>query len=536
MNKKSTLLLGIFLLFFSITRAQQWGDYTLYATQNGTTANLLDTNGNIYHTWTFPSTKKTGYSTYMLPGGSLMRTVARAGNSFSGGPICGEVQKVDWNGNVVWDFVYSTTTYCTHHDICPMPNGNVLLIAYESKTAAEVTQAGSSKNIVMWPDKIVEIKPTGATTGDVVWEWHAWDHLVQNYDNTKSNYYSSIVNHPELLNINYKTAQDWIHMNGISYNEELSQVCFSSHFLNEIYVIDHSTTTAEAATHSGGKSGKGGDLLYRWGNPPAYGANATATINAVHDAHWIPKGCPNAGYLVGFSNEGISATQSAVFQVSPPYNGYTYAITQGQAYTPTSYTKVHACKGHTKNMGGSQQLPNGNMLVCIAQAGYIYEIDSSGNLLWSTTTSGAVAKAFRYSKCYITGGDTPIISQNINSLMSSSAASYQWYFNGSPIAGATSQTYSPTQKGMYQVQIVNASGCSAISNQLSFYFNSINTLSDNNNLNIYPNPTDGIVNIEGSIAKEQFEIYIRDITGRLISKTKNTNILDLSTFNKGIYE
>jgi len=35
-------------------------------------------------------------------------------------------------------------------------------------------------------------------------------------------------------------------------------------------VIDHSTTTAQAAGHSGGTYGKGGDLLYRWGNPNAY--------------------------------------------------------------------------------------------------------------------------------------------------------------------------------------------------------------------------------------------------------------------------
>jgi len=51
------------------------------------------------------------------------------GNSFSGGPVSGEVQKVDQTGAVIWDYVYSTTTYCCHHDIHPMPNGNVRVIA-----------------------------------------------------------------------------------------------------------------------------------------------------------------------------------------------------------------------------------------------------------------------------------------------------------------------------------------------------------------------------------------------------------------------
>jgi hypothetical protein len=394
----------IILLCVSCTNvfAQSYGDYTLYSPKNNTKAYLVDLSGATYHYWTLSSSKPTGYSSYLLPGGVLLRTVARSGNYFTGGPICGEVQKLDWSGTVLWDFVYSTTEYCTHHDICPMPNGNVLLIAYELKTPSQVSAAGCSQSITMWPDKIVEIEPVGTTGGNVVWEWHAWDHLSQSLYPSKANYVSSIVNHPELLNINYKTSKDWLHVNGIDYNEQLDQITFSSHAMNELYVIDHSTTTAEAASHSGGNSGKGGDLLYRWGNPAAYQASGTTIFNVVHDAHWIPAGCPRANYLVGFNNKGGTGGKSCVDLIAPPYDGYTYSITPGSAYTPSTYSWRHTYDGTpTQDEGNSQQLPNGNMLVNISFSGYMYEIDSNENVVWSKTISGVNSSAFRYTSCYV---------------------------------------------------------------------------------------------------------------------------------------
>ncbi len=529
---KLTFLSFFLSIYFS--NAQQWGEYTLYSTSNSNIAYLIDTNGTTYHTWTMASTSKTCYSSYLLPGGTLVRTVARTGNSFSGGPICGEVQKVDYSGNVIWDYVYSTSTYCTHHDICPMPNGNVLLISYESKTAAEATQAGSSTNIVMWPEKIVEIQPSGATGGNVVWEWHVWDHLCQTNNSAKDNYVTSIVQHPELLNINYKTTKDWMHANGIDYNPQLDQIVFSSHNLNEIYVIDHSTTTAQAAGHTGGNSGKGGDFLFRWGNPAAYGATGTTIFNVVHDAHWIPQGCPKAGYLAAFNNNGVSATVSSIDMIAPPYNGYNYDL----SLAPTTYTYRHACNGHSSNEGNSQMLPNGNLLVCVAMSGLIYEVDSNGTMLWSKTISGSLAQAFRYSACYISGSTptTPTISKNGDTIISTLGNTYQWYFNGVKIAGATSQKYIPTISGNYQVQIIDATGCASnLSNQFNVTVSGIENLDINSYFSIYPNPSNGLLYIDNISKVTDFTISIYNIVGKCVYKNKNTNIIELSNLDNGVY-
>jgi len=198
MNRK--LLFAFMMLCITVTlSAQQWGAYTLIAPQSKV-ASLVDTLGATYHTWNFSTT--TGYSSYLLPGGTILRTVATSGNSISGGGTTGGLQKVDWNGNALWTITYSSSTYVLHHDICPLPNGNILAIAYDVKTAAEATAAGCSSAKAIQSEKIIEFQPVGTTGYNIVWEWKVWDHLCQNYSSSKNNYVSSISANPQLFNIN----------------------------------------------------------------------------------------------------------------------------------------------------------------------------------------------------------------------------------------------------------------------------------------------------------------------------------------------
>ncbi|HOZ30559.1 MAG TPA: aryl-sulfate sulfotransferase [Bacteroidales bacterium] len=408
MKKIICLFISVFagLLLFS----QSWGEYTLYSKTGDTKTYLLDLTGATYKTWTSTTSRKTGYSSYMIEGDTLVRTIQNSGTFGGGGGVTGGVQKVTWDGTVVWDFTYNSTTYCLHHDICPMPNGNVLMICYEYKTSTEAVAAGCSTSRNINSEKLIEVKPTGATTGEIVWEWHLWDHLCQTTSSTKPGYVTSIVQNPQLMNINYGTSGgapgtlDWMHMNGIDYNEELDQITFSSHNLNEIYVIDHSTTTAEAASHSGGNSGKGGDFLYRWGNPAAYSATGTTIFDVVHDAHWISSDHPEyAGYLSAINNGGGTSGKAAIEFVDAPLNGSVYDITLGQAFQPTTYTDRFNTNYTSQGQGNSEQFPNGNMLLCVPSntLTYIYEVNDAGTTIWTKNISGQVAQAHRYEKCFI---------------------------------------------------------------------------------------------------------------------------------------
>jgi len=545
MKKIIYALSFIVIMASSSIKAQQYNGYTLYSASNGTTAVLMDTNQVAYNTWTGLSAA-TGYSSYLMPGGTLVRA-AKGGTTPSGapgGPICGKVQKYDYSGACTWDFTYAGTDYITHHDICPMPNGNVLVIAYEKKTATEVSAAGGNSSIIMWPDKIVEIQPTGATTGTVVWEWHAWDHLMQSVDAAKPNYVAAatMIDHPESLNINYKQTSDWLHMNGLDYNPILDQIAWSSHNMNEWYIIDHSTTSAEAASHLGGNSGKGGDILYRWGNPVAYGGTSSAILNVTHDAHWIPEGVPNAGRLVGFNNKGVSATASSVDQITTPISGYTYTKVAGQEFGPSTYTARHAVNGYSSNMGNSHQLPNGNMLVCVATSGKIYEINAAGTQLWSKTITGQqVPQSFKYDSCYIFNQPPaiPTITLNGSDLTSTAAATYQWYMNGVLISGANSQNFSPTVSGVYMVRITDANGC-VYRYSSGFTYTKIPASMTNtdysNDIVVYPNPGTGLFTIkDANQLNDNFTVNVFDSYGHLVLNFSNMKMINLSSLSNGIY-
>ena len=217
--------------------------YVLFAPNNSTTTYLIDKCGKQIKTW--PSTYKTGQSCYLLPNGTLLRTGNTMNTTFTAGGTGGIIQKIDWNGTVTWSFSVSNATKCQHHDVKALPNGNILIIAWELKTNTQAIASGRNPSLVpttIWSEQILEVQPSGTNGGTIVWEWHLWDHLVQEYDNTKPNY-GTVASSPKLLNINYNasaTTTDWIHMNAIDYNPELDQIVMSSHNLNEIWIIDHS--------------------------------------------------------------------------------------------------------------------------------------------------------------------------------------------------------------------------------------------------------------------------------------------------------
>jgi hypothetical protein len=119
------------------------------------------------------------------------------------------VEEVTWDNEVVWSHAcLPYDSHLTHHDLEPLPNGNVLVLCWERKTKAQALQAGRRVELIpdgeVWNNLTLELEPNVAEGGaSVVWRWSLWDHLVQDYDETKDNYVKDIADHPARFDINY---------------------------------------------------------------------------------------------------------------------------------------------------------------------------------------------------------------------------------------------------------------------------------------------------------------------------------------------
>jgi len=353
---------------------------------------IIDYNGIVNHTWVNKYTP--GQAVYMYDNNSILYTTRLVYNAPGGAG--GGIQKIMWDGSIAWEFTYYTDEYLSHHDIELLPNGNILMIAWEYKTRDEAIAAGRNPELldkdILMPDHIIEVEPILPEGGNIVWEWHVWDHLIQDFDPLKDNY-GTVEDHPELIDINYGViiSDDWNHINSIDYNEELDQIILSCCSFSEIWVIDHSTTTEEAAEHTGGNSGKGGDLLYRWGNPQAYrtGNEDDQKLFSQHDAQWITQGCPGEGNILVFNNGPgrPGPDYSSVDEIVPPVDeDGNYEFTPGLAYEPDepvwSYTANNPTDFYAMYISGAERLTSGNTLICDGPAGRFFEVTPEKLTVW----------------------------------------------------------------------------------------------------------------------------------------------------------
>lgn len=512
------------LLSYSPTEA--YDGYNLVYPHNQPSVFLLNNCGEIVHQWDDEDHFRPGNTAYILENGKLVKCKRDADSNtdpiWAGGG--GQIVEIrDWDNNLEWSFELNTANDRLHHDIAPMPNGNILMIVWDYKSSQEAIEAGRDTALLsedaLWPEYIIEVDPS---TDEIVWQWNSWDHLIQDYDATKANF-GVVADHPELINLNWDTNSgkaDWMHANALDYNPELDQILISIPTFHEIWIIDHSTTTEQAAGHTGGISGKGGDLLYRWGNPATYNAGTAddQKVFYAHDAHWeddfILPNDPNYGKISIFNNR-VSGELSTANRLNPGFDMYknSYPFNNG-TFGPTDfdwgYTTPDPVTMYSNILSSVRLQPNGNTLICVGRWGYAFEITPEQEVVWEYKVPLIAGNP-------VNQGDTLVINNNFTFRM---------------------ERY-PLDYPAFEDRDLSAKGFIELNPDTAFCPTILDTesLVTNYNLNVYPNPASDQIAIEwNSMYAVDIEIY--NVTGQLIDAFKTfggRKYIDISDWNNGMY-
>ncbi|MGB5318674.1 aryl-sulfate sulfotransferase [Eudoraea sp.] len=396
--------------------------YLMYAVPNSPMFYLINRRGEVVHQW---KGNYDGFVSYLMDDGSLM--VGALDPDFPtfgfGGPY-GRLQKISWDGKMLWDYEYAARDSMIHHDFAVKPDGNILALAYKKIPYEQAIEMGRKPEYTPlggpWLEKIVEIEPQGKDDGKIVWEWRIEDHLIQDYDSTKLNF-GKLEDHPELISFNVgdsvppvisqdsvdvlvgmgrgrnlttnNRGSDLFHLNAINYNAELDQIAFSSPELSEVFIIDRGVTSTEARGHSGGKRGKGGDILYRWGNPQNYnlGDSTDRKLYYQHDIRWIEKGKPGAGNLTLYNNDvpmgPDSLNYSTIYELNPPINAEgSYDLQDNNRYGPEepywTYVAKDTLSFYGSFISGAHRMENGNTFINEGPKGRFFEVTPEGDMVW----------------------------------------------------------------------------------------------------------------------------------------------------------
>lgn len=382
----------------SYDKNKSYDGYNLVYPHNQPNVYLLDNCGEVVHTWTDDEAWRPGNIAYLTKSGRLVKgkrhkNVTQDAIWFGGGGAIIEIR--DWDNTLVWSFELNDSQQRLHHDFAPMPNGNILMTVWNKMTKQQLYEAGRDtiqyKDESLLSESIIEVNPA---TNEIVWKWELKNHFIQDRDSLRANY-GKLADHPGKVNINYPTntiQNSWFHINAIDYNEELDQIVVSVPTYNEIWILDHTTTTAQAASNSGGLSGTGGQLMYRWGNPATYGKGdiVPQSLFFQHDIHWldnfIPATNPNYGKLAVFNNQAGTNFSTAEF-FTTPWDMYEWKYTKTNgAWGPLASDRTIKHPVQTKmfssGLSSVQLLPNNNVLILVGRTGYAFELDNNGQIVW----------------------------------------------------------------------------------------------------------------------------------------------------------
>ncbi|WP_405247018.1 arylsulfotransferase family protein [Cellulophaga sp. Asnod2-G02] len=370
-------------------------DLVLVIENGGKSAYFLNKEGVQLYTWDFEL--NLGNDLQLLPTGQILAIFKSEAPSFTFGGYGGVIQIINPDSSIAWEFIYSSEDYIAHHDIEILPNGNILILAWERISMETATSFGVFVDHDLYPEKLIEVD---FETKDIVWEWRAWDHIIQDV-NAGFDSFAAISEYPNKIDINYydEPNGDIMHANAIEYDISKDIIYLSVNYYNEVWVLDHSTTTFEASGAVGGNYNLGGDLVYRFGNPEAYdNLKGNTILDRNHFPNIIAEGLPGEGNLMIYNN-GRTSGQSTVYELEMPKVFNLQANTDNEPAIVWGFTNADL---FSERVSGAVRLLNGNTLICEGDYGF-WEVTVEGEIVWKYKKEGSFWRGYSF------GTNNPIL-------------------------------------------------------------------------------------------------------------------------------
>ena len=484
--------------------------YNLIFPHNQSTVFLINECGQIINKWEDEPQFRPGNAVYLLENGNLIKC-KRANTSAVNDPIWagggGETVEVrSWDNQLLYSYTLNDSLFRLHHDVAPMPNGNILMILWEKKSYTEAVAVGRDTALLpqdeLWSEAIWEWNPQ---LDSIVWKWSVWDHLIQDFDKQAQNF-GSVKNNLQRIDINYDSQEghpDWLHINSIDYNPVLDQILLSVPHFDEFWIINHDLSIEDAR-------GTKGDILYRWGNPITYGQSATQKLFFQHHVQWLDSDAspesPNFGLVTLFNNRATNSSSSAnIIQtpINPSTNTYQIA---GGVFLPTDFKQVithptNYFKAFSNSVSSFQMLPNGNALICSGRWGYAYELSPKNKIVWEYVIPLKGGSP-------VAQGDTLSINNNLVFRMCRYGVDFP-AFQGKNL----------TPQGFIEIN-PNLETCNELLSESKEY--------EETEVLIFPNPTDEYVNLI-TVEQKEIKVEVFNLLGVKIEEWSAQNHLSINT-------
>jgi hypothetical protein len=391
-----------------------WNGYTIFQTETGAGAVLIDMNGKAVRNWKHI----VGYPVTILPGGYVMGgTVGRVTKQYTHHIGSDDLVQEDWDGNVVWKFGRADEVDVDgkrlwsarqNHDfsregaplgyyvpgMVPLVDrGNTLILSQRSGSWPQVT-----RDYLPRAARIIEV----SWEGEILWEWMPVEHFAE-FGHSEAarntimegckNQHCVFLNTVSRLGPNrwYDAGDERFHPENLISDDRGTM----------IFVISKKT----------------GEIVWKVG--PEYTATpalrALGPIIGPHHAHMIPRGLPGEGNILVFDNGGAAGfgppnpgsptgewnalrDHSRVLEFDPVT---LETVWQYKAETAGFVPIMEDSKFFSHYASGAQRLPNGNTLIAETTYGRILEVTRESEIVWeyvspySTSEKVHSARMFR---------------------------------------------------------------------------------------------------------------------------------------------